>query len=101
LEKIATKLHFKLPKGPEFYWTTLVRGPYGEFGVDSQNGYAFHLKPTQEALDSVIPVLNDILSKATHRTVRLVIEFNTADKHVARMIEPWRQRLFDAGYDIL
>lgn len=102
LVKTAIKLGFKLPEVPDFPWTTLISSAYGEFGVDgTSGGYAFLLEARQEALDSVLPVLATTLQKATPRTLRLVVEYDTSDRSLAQLIEPWRQQLIDAGHEVL
>lgn len=100
LHKSAAKLNLSIPS-PPFSWTTLIRSCYGEFGVDWENGFGFRLKPTEEALNSVLPILTDVLQKATPRTLRCVVEYDTADRALGRIVEPWRQRLFNLGFEVL
>lgn len=100
LQKSAARLNFQIPEG-SFPWKTLVSSSYGEFGVDSENGFGFVLKPSKEALESVIPVLTNVLQKATPRTLRCVVEYDTTDRALGRLVEPWRQHLFDLGFEVL
>ena len=101
LDKTAAKLNLTLPKGDAYGWTTLIKSPYGEFGVESQSGFAFKITATPDALDSIIPVLIGTLQRATSRPLRLVLEYSTSDRALARLIEPWRQKLFDNGFEVL
>jgi hypothetical protein len=102
LQKTAAKLGFKLPTATDFPWQTLVKSSFGEFGVDgTSGGYAFLLQANRASLDSVIPELIDRLQKATPRTLRLVVEYDTSDRAMAKLVEPWRQRLFDCGFEVL
>lgn len=102
LHKTAAKLGFQLPTTPDFAWTPLVKSSYGEFGIDcTAGGYAFLLEAEQNALDSVLPELATTLQKATPRTLRLVVEYDTSDRALAQLVEPWRQRLIDEGHEVL
>lgn len=96
--KTAEKLKFKVPPD-NTKWLSLVKSKYGEFGVEE--GFCFRLKPTKEALDSIVPVLNTVLQPATKKRLHFIVEYNESDNSLAAIVQPWRARLIEMGYVFL
>lgn len=96
--RTAEKLKFKVPTG-NTKWLPLVKSKHGEFGIEE--GFYFKLKPTKEALDSIVPVLNDVLQPATKKRLHFIVEYNESDKHLAAIVHAWRARLIEMGYVFL